>query len=126
MARPREHDGTKASLRQAVESVSGEETGADQTENQEDCCDKDSAAHPEDPEDCEDSPCASKVQKTVKILQVQHIDMMVDFPVVLQRQLPTIPTVQNTVEVSMQQAQWKRRRRSSQADLPVLWTRQAR
>ena len=38
----------------------------------------------------------SKVQKTVKILQVQYMDMIVDFPVVLERQVPTIRKVQNT------------------------------
>ena len=41
-----------------------------------------------------------KVQRTVEVPQVQYIDRVVDVPVVMQRQVPTIQTVQKTVDFS--------------------------
>ena len=43
-------------------------------------------------------PAIQKIQKTVKVPQMQFIDK-VDVPVVMQRQVPTIQKVQKTVEV---------------------------
>merc|ERR1711916_268845 len=41
----------------------------------------------------------NQVTKQVEIPQIQYIDKVVDVPVVMQRQLPTIQKVQKTVEV---------------------------
>ena len=47
--------------------------------------------------------CDSGMQKTAEIPRVQHIHRIVDVPVVMQRQVPTIQTDRKTVEVHQSQ-----------------------
>ena len=44
-------------------------------------------------------PNIQTVQKTVEVLETQHLDGVVNVSVVLQSQVPTIQTVQKKVEV---------------------------
>ena len=44
-------------------------------------------------------PAIQKVQKTVEVPQVQHIDRIMNLPVVKRHQEPTIQTEQKTAEV---------------------------
>ena len=60
-----------------------------------------------------------KVLETVEFPQVQHVDEIVDEPVVMQGQVPTTQTVQKTVEAS--QVQFPDR----VADVPVVSRRQS-
>ena len=55
-------------------------------------------------------------QKTVAVPQVQHIGKIVDVPIVMQRQVPTIQTVQKT---EVPQVQFDR-----VVDVPVVLQRQ--
>ena len=55
-------------------------------------------------------------QKTVEVAQVQHIGKVVDVPIVMQRQVPTIQTVQKT---EVPQVQFDR-----VVDVPVVLQRQ--
>ena len=64
------------------------------------------------------APMIQKVLKTVEFPQVQHVDEIVDEPVVMQGQVPTTQTVQKTVEAS--QVQFPDR----VADVPVVSRRQ--